>query len=385
MNRANRHRSHERKGDSSPQQDCSRRAFLQRVTGMTAAAALTCVSIPGDERREQPDQAEQFLHALPLNIPGAQNPEGVTKYPVAGAKHCLVHVRDSHETVDLVDGKLKKYFDDLPLPYQVVLWDLMDGKKLEEITYPWCTDQIRQLAKRMMLIPNIRELFEVRQVLLACGQSDEERISETQIFEYFVKRYGIKGIRLEALLESEAAWIRSWPRERLQLIGQAQSSGQMAVAARSIGREAQAKEYESQSWNGTAGMLMTDRLYRHIARSAEDLHARGDLELRAGEVQSINRLGMEVRDRLLESGVAANKIASHPEFQAVQHKREKAVLSMGSDDTIVLTRFGGAHDWKKAIDEWNGEHPEDRYCMARVTPDGFGKKRRSEEQPNSLS
>lgn len=86
--------------DAAPSAECSRRALLvgSSVVALLTAAAYATYNVL--QPREQ-EQGEEAFDTFPSRVKGMQS---VQKYPAVGAKRCIVHIRQYHESAQDPSG-----------------------------------------------------------------------------------------------------------------------------------------------------------------------------------------------------------------------------------------------------------------------------------------
>ena len=305
-------------------------------------------------------EAEYFLNEFPLAVPGARAIEGVKKYPVENAAHCLVHIRQLHGIEHLLEEQIFEAIKTLPSTDQLVIWKVLWGEKLEDLRYPWITHET---------LPDYRKFFEAPAFLKALKLHKDARCSKPEvhanirrIVEYLLENRGLDTFHLEGVHGEMAMLMR-----KLSVLKEAHLR-RRALFLSLPGHERDSAQMR-RMWNADASLEYLETM--------RDRHLGTLLPLfRAGKLHVLpdasDAVGAEAKAVISRHFFGKTFDPSNREFREhLDVRRENALLSQGLGEAVVLARFGGAHRFWPRIQEWNADRSADRYSLIEITPEGY--------------
>lgn len=284
----------------------------------------------------RPQDLEEFVN-FPENIPGV---ERVDKYPVFGANHCLVHIRQSHhieynphDPIDKILGEHKPTKKELERinshqkEIYTILEYLKEQKIIDSVYIEGIDASMLERIKKISLIPEDEEITRELKDL-------EQKVNQKIIWNV------PKGYTPEKLMQ----------------------------------------EYQQKIEAAKKRLAEHNERYKHFYGAGLRLVLEGKLEPRFENLELNNKAYEEIK-RTGKGGVA------------VFDDREDDILNSIAKETeiIAVVEFGGAHAWggkescwegyslngrksfKDNIAEWNKQHPNQKFCLIEITPKGYGK------------
>lgn len=276
----------------------------------------------------QQTEANQGLRNFPEKISGA---EAVRKYGVTGAQYALVHVRQEHSKEFNSSQATKTLMTQADLErvngIQKRIYNILDELKQKGIIDSvYLEGHSKDLWERIEKLP-----YDLKMGLCEFDDSHtkdlEDKISELEIT-------ATKKLSMWDLPE-----------------------GYTEETFRQEAREKKKKLSEE---------LKTYReRYKYLEGAALRSVLEGKLKPRFAETPT----SMVAYNRFLETGVLGND---------AYNGREDIVLELVAEGKapFALTVYGAAHDFKDNINRWNALHPEMKFSLIEVDPEGIDQKQK---------
>ncbi len=271
-------------------------------------------------------EANLFLDTFPEKIPGASR---VWKMKCPGAKFCLAHIRQVHDT---------------SRPWQD------DEHEIEGVQ-----DDIEKIIEYLMDAPSIR----LRKVYLENmkDQKSIERLANPPV-PSFDPALTENAIRLteEEIREVEGALRKSHSPEQQQ-----DRRNRLAYLQKQL------QHYKDRR---TPEVIRNQELERNLRLNAAiRLKRRKRLSVLAGEDPIVAE---KAADAFLAHNASPDNLPVDL-LPLVYDAREEALLLMiqKSGETCGVTIFGGNHHWEKVIKKWNKQHPDAKFSLIEMTPDSY--------------
>lgn len=260
--------------------------------------------------------ANKFLKEFPTSIPGAAT---VEKYEHSDAICCLVHIRQAHaDPLACGNVEVKQKVAEVQKEIYKILVFLGENKKLTTV---YQEGKIIEEPTRGIDARNERKA--------------EERLTTEELEQK------IGGLVERFSHSRDVPDTVDAARQRNNILYEIEHYKKVIREKENPERYAKDCELNSWYWDGAVGRL----------------EAEGKIETRPGESRIVYLSGiMEGRD-------------------AIYKVREDFLLQLVAqrDENSALTVFGGAHDWKDNIDEWNKTYPDKKFSLIVITPELFTK------------
>ncbi|MBI4451624.1 hypothetical protein HY642_06640 [Candidatus Woesearchaeota archaeon] len=258
--------------------------------------------------------ANHALARFPGHIYGAS---GVAKYAAPNASHCLVHIKQVHDHDDMTESD-RLLIEACQQEVYSILSFLIEKHGLREV-------RLEGVTARTELLENLLGSWE--------HQRNITGLTAVQLVER----------EMNALMTPEDPVVRD-------AFLYAAGADPSFLASRRVQLEEELKFARSADET-----LLPER--RTLVNAVYRLNAEGRLRIRQGDDDELSTLA--------EAAVDAGG-----DYRAHHEPREDALLRIiaASKEALSVTVFGGEHDWKPNINQWNSGH-EGRFSLIEVTPE----------------
>ncbi len=294
----------------------TRREFLYGAAASIALAGGITVYRSYLAYEANRTQADRFFESFPDQIPGAAS---IEKFPTEGASHCLVHIQIVH------------------------------GEPWFQIFEHYGADENSRITKESIM----RSIENVQPI----------RRDTKKILEYLFRDQGIKSIYLEGYREKD-------PSSKEGIVKNFNLSMSELKRIQQLMNSPISKD-EKEKLNKTSLPY-----YRYSTWAlgnyggALELIIDGKLKSKFGEIRRDDSLfdfskNLEEKDKIRKGkGIDSPLLLKIREDELLE-------LVSKSEDAIALTWYGGGHDFKDSIKEWNKSNPLDKFSFIRIKPDSY--------------
>lgn len=277
-----------------------------------------------------PTAPNKYLYSFPEKIPRI---ESVKKLPVHNAKACLVHFRNLHYRSDTPEDRLVYALDVQKDLYQAISF-LADRQLVSHVYQEGLTEKLKSIEDDL----TETEIEIVRELNPGLKERTERKITELQ-----------EAIREENLSKKPG-----------DLEDKMRYHQDVLTTIETL--KASLPDMES-----------SDDIFRRylersfLVRGAEvRLRVEGKLELRIGEDEELNRKSNQI---VLRYHLIDPKISQ----KVIYEDREDKLLEIihQDEEDIAITVFGGGHDFRDNIRNWNRKNPNHKYSLIVITPESY--------------
>ncbi len=336
-----------------------RRAFLalSGTAVVATAATLAIRSLMSDPEGVEGDESQRFFNAFPESLPGVSK-GGVEKFPTEGAKHCLIHIRDVHGLASVYDDMFLSMssISKLPLRMQIAAYHRFCGGSFDELDWTWLTDDLKQFIETLLSAPAMQKFMSLRAEMDEPVES-EENINTAKAVAYIARELGVKEIHIEGVASQDMELMDNH-RDIMEL-------SEKNIQNLKLLASSDPRLHES-LWEAQASHYSFARLHEGKLNALVPLHHNGTIRV----MPTSNDENLEREVKAIHAHVGKRTLTDD-EKKVVSEKREKEILRIGSSKKVMLLRFGGAHKFEERIKQWNDEHPDERYSLIVLTPDGY--------------
>ncbi len=315
---------------------------------------------------------DDFLRKLPPSLPGAAR---IDALKVAGAKRCIVHVRQMHPHSSVKDTDIQSVRNAVGKgseirSVQTDVHNILTALSKDFGTYRLYMEGVTQRSEAHL------EVFEQTSKFLSVLRHKEQEAAE-HIRDWQAglirKRQGLADARkqgkktedLEFLIEI-IEMAEEDIRKEQEFLKKVQDKindlrGHQKSIAEEIDRRLLAPGYLA-------------RTGRVTLTGAEDSQTRLDMEGAQVEVAALGiRLARE-KDAAARQELATQRAAQVRELERLMlDQREYDALRkiQENGDTVGVTVYGGGHNWTKVVERWNAEHLDDKFMLVTITPKAY--------------
>src|SRR3989344_67179 len=347
--------------DENEEQRVDRRLLLGSLLGMAASGMSSgCAKKFREIQREPFVSADVFLDSFPEQIPGAKK---IEKYPVKGAKYCLVHIRQIHDL----------YFDA----------QIETGYFLSDADKERTADIQKNIEKILLaLSPNAQSSLNIyaegywpRRI----QESKELRESRKTYCEDWIEKVStdtsgefIASSEDESFAIAQLVFKRQTLRDELESLRNRRDSILEKVTQDAIDYAA---TYD----------LRIEEKQQEIARVQDELKP---LKNRIGYLWGADtKMFFEgkacllpvMTDRFHEERM---KGRSTRDNLMISDDRENELLRIiaNTNAPIAYTIYGGGHEWtdpggrlggEDNVQQWNKKNPDRKFSLIEITPEGY--------------
>jgi len=301
------------------------------AAGLGLAGALSpivgCSEKSQTQTLEQITEANQKLRNFPEQISGAK---AVRKYEVDGAKYCLVHVRQEHS----------KEFE--------------NQRALETVMTKKDTERVNDIQK---------------QISYTLAELAQKNVIDSVYLEGFSKELWQRVMKLPLESRMELCEIENHYTENLKnkIEGYERELSQTIIWDLPEGytEETFRQEINEKKKKLSEELKAYKEMYKYVEGAALRAVMEGKLKPRFAE----NTASILSYDKFLETGVLGND---------AYDGREDIVLELLAEgkEPLALTVYGSAHNFKDNIERWNALHPEMKFSLIEVDPEGIDEKQK---------
>lgn len=336
---------------------------------LTTGVALVVSGIQAALTPRKRTRVEEFLARLPTTIPGASK---IRTFPIENARHAILHVRDTHGLDYLIHNKLNEILKQFPAQVQIVIHDILEGKPVEQIDYPWISDEFRAQIRTHINQREIQEFIALQRTLSE-DETSEENTNITSIIEYLAREQDVADVSLEHVDEKMETSLSRLPEI---LRGITDHQRQLLVEfkrATEADEQDRAQRIQAEAYEFGAESILYMRLTQKELGSLLPLYEAGTIRIRAGKDRKATNEAVELLKRNAFEG---RKITEEEEREIIFLRRERALVRHCSTRELSIALYGGDHHFLEAIQEWNREHPEDTIALVEITPRGYRESRK---------
>jgi len=285
----------------------SRQDLLVGAAEGIVGATVLASGIYGATRIFGETNAEKALRQFPDRIHGAVR---VDKYPVEGARHCLVHIKTFHHSTKGQKDKIRKSFEELR---NRGIDTEFDVEKYLELADEYAYLAYENIGK---IIDHLRRTIPIEEI--------------------YIEGVSVEGEQEIDKLSKMAAEL--WEREK-------------EVAA--FGEDEESKKVSRIIYYS----LLKETCY-------------GRLKVRGTETRRI----MEETDSIMKPEYVDKLISGEADRKKdekmLTEDREDAALEIVSQNgaDIAVLPYGGVHSWQDTIKRWNSSNPSRMFCLIEVLP-----------------
>ena len=273
--------------------------------------------------KPEPTEAEKYFTYFPVALKGAHE---IQKYGVDGAKHCLVHIRQTH----LTEPK----------------FSLVESKNKSQA-------QEADILSRIESSEDQEEKIILGQDLLELRRLNEE--TRKIAYGTFISQLG---------------YVAEVQRDILHMLGDLDREYFLgAVRDEGIDKTLSKVECKSVLRNGfkifidkgyiTQEDALDPNKYFLAGGAARILGAAGRIEIRPTEDRTLNQAAFEA--------VKSHKL----EDDTIFNQRENHVMRLVSEEPYSVTLFGANHNFRDNVENWNKQNPDNKFSLIVVTPNSL--------------
>ena len=288
---------------------------------VTATAGCRFHSDTAPSRPVEVAPGERFLKEFPDSL---SNATAIEKFPIVGARYCLVHFKQMHEVPDYQREKVERY--------------------VEELDSELSPSNSSEIEKRMA--ENFKsDLLKVEEL----SKMNQKKLQ--LILQELISGGIIKELRLEGLTADDLIAIDN----QIQIVLRADQARKTDGPDSALLRELELKE---------------KRALNYINAIRKDwqisLLFESDVKILPGDDRAILERGHEIAKR---EGITFDAGTFENSFRANMEERETFLLEQLCTSEEAVGQgviFGAKHDWRDAIESWNQSHPDAKCCLVVV-------------------
>jgi hypothetical protein len=297
-----------------------RRSFLRTLGTALAGAMLGCS--PKPRSLEELTQANRELREFPTQLPGTKS---IQKYEVPDAKYCLVHVKQAHKTP--YDTEKDKEYITLVQNNIYQLFSYLVDKNLVSKVYNE-GEVFSSLAS---------ERYTTQNADIQALESEVDKLKDREGYKQKMSEFGFGEEFTEKIVNDAIAKL---PEKEKEL-----------VKAK--------RDFEM--------LKRKDRTQRMYDGAVEILASEGKLKILPADTLEGN---LDASYILKQNGY---NLSDSEVKKKVIEDRENIFLANADfgENSFGWLVYGAAHNFRNNIEQWNKAHPDRKYSLIEITPEGI--------------
>ena len=325
------------------------------------------------EKQKEIDEVQRCMEILKTTRIDGIAENGIEFLENPQASRCLVHLRHSHGLIGLEAALLKPQLDQIAKvlggtkrlgeTMHFIILGLIDHREVD-----WLDGIEEELFKKFFETIDAKRLVDIEN-RYKVNQSATNGADDKSIARIIaaMQNYSIMGkdVYLESLYP-RGDEILIADRDRYK-----ESDATVMRLEQTVGPFSPNEESTREAELKTARFERFQRKVLLLSKSETlfEPFVNGSIALKGAEGENEQRKSNEKIRRSIAEGFEIPK--NDP---VLFRDREIATLHIAKQQTasIFVTRFGGDHNWREEIEEWNASHPpKEQFAMARITPQGY--------------